>query len=238
MGKVADWNRLWEREFDYGPMDAWALQLFSKLTELIAELDRPKLLSAGCGRGIIDYWILRTTNAQVTFLDLSDVVLKKISTQLKKDKIKNFEIMQGSILDIPYQDNTFDIVWNEGVLEHFDKEDFDKSLSEMVRVSNNFVLVDIPNSRSKPYLHSKEFLEKNGLWEYGQELPRPTLIDEFTKFGLTNVTEKDIGNRTTLENYLKMVPSDQRHTVLETLTQEDFKVFPHLMTLGQKPFEH
>jgi len=52
-----------------------------------------------------------------------------------------FEIIHGSIIDIPFKDNFFDLVFTCGVLIHIPPDGLDKALEEMYRVSNKYILI-------------------------------------------------------------------------------------------------
>lgn len=124
------------------------------------------------------------------------------------------------------------MVWNEGVLEHFNDEDCRRALSEMVRVSRRFVLIDVPNANCKPYVLVKEWLEEHGKWSWGYEKPRNSLRQDLEKLGVRVLSEQSIGGRQTILNYLDMVPIEHRHMILNRLKPEDFNTFPHLLTIG------
>lgn len=65
-------------------------------------------------------------------------------------KKMDFEIVQGNILDLPFENDSFDLVFNNGVLEHFlDPKDRTQALKEMVRITKPLgrVLVTVPNGQ-------------------------------------------------------------------------------------------
>jgi ubiquinone/menaquinone biosynthesis C-methylase UbiE len=87
-----------------------------------------KLLHAGCGSGKVDTDIV--DNYEVTALDISYPALK-IYDSVNKQKAK---IIQASIFDMPFEDNSFDGIYNLGVLEHFTEEEINAILLEFKRV--------------------------------------------------------------------------------------------------------
>lgn len=89
---------------------------------------RSEILHAGCGSGRVDEDISQTMS--ITALDISKKALE-IYSKINKSKCK---IMLGSIFDIPAVDNTFDGIYNLGVMEHFTLKEIHKILLEFNRV--------------------------------------------------------------------------------------------------------
>lgn len=234
MSGQANWNKLWSAGFVYGPLDGWAKEIFLAVGDLLNDCDDPAILSAGCGRGLIDYWLLQVFGWRVTLFDNSEQCIKNLRRSFRKVDGGRYEIIHGSILDIPFPDGSFDLVWNEGVLEHFQEAEYHKALGEMARVSKRFVLVDVPNANCRPYLLVKEWLEANGKWDWGHEQPRSSLRRDLEDLGITVLSERSIGGRRTINNYLHMVPLEHRKGILDRLRPEEFESFPHLLTIGTK----
>jgi ubiquinone/menaquinone biosynthesis C-methylase UbiE len=89
-----------------------------------------KILNCGCGTG---QWSIpfAQDGFRVTNLDLSDNALF-IAKKLFEKKSLSGDFINGDILNMPFENETFDIVVSFGVLEHF--SDIDQPISEMIRV--------------------------------------------------------------------------------------------------------
>lgn len=87
-----------------------------------------KLLHTGCGSGQVDIDISKIYD--ITGLDISKEALK-IYTKTAGRKSKT---LHADISDIPVKDQSFDGVYNLGVMEHFNKEENQKNLKEFKRV--------------------------------------------------------------------------------------------------------
>jgi len=56
---------------------------------------------------------------EVTVLDITENALKTARSNFIKNKT-NGEFVKADIFKMPFESETFDIVWNQGVIEHFD----------------------------------------------------------------------------------------------------------------------
>jgi SAM-dependent methyltransferase len=91
---------------------------------------------------------------------------------------------------LPFNDGTFDMVFNEGVIEHF--ADPLVPLKEMVRVSSNVVLCLVPNARNlEQARQAREQMEKHagtGHWSaFEMPMKQEDLANLFLKAGLEEV---------------------------------------------------
>lgn len=87
------------------------------------------ILEIGIGNGFVsDY--LKHIGYNITTID--------IDRRLHPDIV-------GSVLDIPLQDKSFDLVACFEVLEHIPYDRFTQALSELHRISSNYVLLSMPN---------------------------------------------------------------------------------------------
>ncbi len=68
--------------------------------------------------------------------------------QCRKDRIHNAYI-QGDVRQLPFADNSFDIVICLEVLEHLEREDGEKLLKELERVAKRQVILSTPVGKYK-----------------------------------------------------------------------------------------
>lgn len=102
-----------------------------------------KVLEIGCNTGFTSINIARLTNAEVTGIDLVEESIKesKRRAELEKNLKLNFE--KESVTNLPYEDNTFDVLWLSNVLSFI--KDKEAAIKECFRVlKNNGFLVFIP----------------------------------------------------------------------------------------------
>lgn len=90
------------------------------------------LLDQGCGGGrYTAAWKLLGIKKAVG-IDFSDIGLQDAKTRAEFAGIENIQFVKGSVLEMPFEDGTFDIVYSNGVLHH--TEDWRKGIAEQLRV--------------------------------------------------------------------------------------------------------
>jgi 2-polyprenyl-3-methyl-5-hydroxy-6-metoxy-1,4-benzoquinol methylase len=79
------------------------------------------ILDIGCSQG---YAVQKyqESNIKAHGIDISDVAIKKAH------ELGNTTCQQGSVLDIPHDDNSFEAVVSSDVLEHLEKKDIPKAI--------------------------------------------------------------------------------------------------------------
>ncbi len=130
-----DWNEYWNKQNEknsslYGFIAQFYRKLLIKrsLNYFIIKnfKKNSKLLHAGCGSGQVDKDISKIMN--LTALDFSYSALK---IYLKENKNK---LVLGDIFSLPLKNNSYDGVYNLGVLEHFQEKEIHDLLKEINRV--------------------------------------------------------------------------------------------------------
>ncbi len=101
-----------------------------------------KILEAACGSGLMSSR-LEAQGAKTHLLDFSTYALKVAAENYRKIN-KTFRSTQSDILKMPFDDDSFDVVWNQGVIEHFDNPE--KVVEEMLRVTKKggVVIIFVP----------------------------------------------------------------------------------------------
>ncbi len=133
------------------------------------------MLEAGCGTSNIAV-ILAGQKARCFQFDISDTALE-ISKETFRKGSQEASLIKGDLFRMPFEDASFDIVWNVGVLEHFTGDLQDSALREMVRVCRpgGKVVTFNPYARGYIYRAGKWLAEKTGRWTIGYEVPVKTL---------------------------------------------------------------
>lgn len=87
-----------------------------------------KVLHAGCGSGQVDEGVVRWV--QLSALDISDKALEIY----RKTNPTVRDVVQGDIFNLPYPADTFNGIYNLGVMEHFTEDEIKKILQDFNRV--------------------------------------------------------------------------------------------------------
>lgn len=122
-----------------------------KAFEVLPRLEKPCILDIGCGSGVPTIELARLSDGQIIGVDIDqsrlDTFTKKIDTAGLTKRIKT---IQCSMLDMKFSDESFDIIWAEGVIAIID---FERGLKEWRRFikPNGFLVVhdEISNINKK-----------------------------------------------------------------------------------------
>jgi len=111
------------------------------LINILTPLTPLTILEAGCGTGYISECITNLFDVSKTKITAFDLDEKKV--QIAQNRVQNIDFFSASIYDIPFPDDSFDLVISTEVLEHLDAPE--KALSEVLRVSKKHILVSVPD---------------------------------------------------------------------------------------------
>lgn len=125
-----------------------------------------KILEAGCGTALLSI-ILADYGFDATAMDLSTEVLD-FAQQRVVLKHGRIQYVQGDLYKLRdmFEKSSFDIVFNQGVMEHFSEENIVKILEEIRHISSKFIF-SVPNyrkRRKKDLLYGDENLMSNMKW--------------------------------------------------------------------------
>lgn len=130
-------------------------EISNYINKIIIKNNFNTILEAGSGSGKAT--ILLEKSLYKTLLDISPTALEYARHLTNKFKVRNVNFVEGNIFSIPFKNNSFDFVWNIGVIEHFEFDKIKLIIQEMIRVcnKNGIVAIGIPNFYSGPIMKAK-----------------------------------------------------------------------------------
>lgn len=91
------------------------LKYTRKAFRMLPQLDKPRILDLGCGSGIPTMELARLSNGEIIALDINESLLDILRSKIKNAKVSDrVKIVNGSILNMEFPDESFDIIWAEG----------------------------------------------------------------------------------------------------------------------------
>lgn len=174
------WDAIWSKPqitSDY------SLKYISFMQEIGKQLPHhSRVIEVGCGTGQTMWELSR--NHTTIGLDISPIALERAKHNC------HYRI-QGDIFTLPFKDNSFDLVYNSGVIEHFPYPKNLAALKEMMRIAKpgGTVVVIVPNSYCLWYRLGKFIATLFGRFEFGYE-------EDYTPARLATIVE---GVRLTIE---------------------------------------
>jgi ubiquinone/menaquinone biosynthesis C-methylase UbiE len=126
-----------------GPIGEWLLTIQERATlNMLKPYPGATILDVGGGHGQLTPALIHH-GYQVTVLGSDESCQERILSFLEKD-LCQFQV--GNVLDLPYPDNTFDVVVSYRFLAHITQ--WQTFLSELNRVAKKAIIVDYPTTRS------------------------------------------------------------------------------------------
>ncbi len=204
----------WEKHYNIKKLEevvnivkSGSVSVWSKELEKIIQSGM-KCLEIGCGTGITALWLAKC-GCEVCALDYTDASVELVKAAASRLELNNISVMKfDATLELPFEKNQFDYIYQAGLLEHFETEEQIRLLHSWKKYSTHMISL-IPNKASIPYQVGKCIQENEGRWEYGREIPKHSFIYEFQKAGIEVQNEYTIGT----EWALKFLP--ENHYVRE-----------------------
>jgi len=135
-----DWGKYYEMEATFksflpeeDPSESHRVRFAQ---ELIPKRDIRAAVDVGCGNGYL------CSQLKKKISEVSGIDLSKTRIDSAKKRYPGIEFVQGSIYDLPYEDNSRDLVTAVETIEHL--ENPVAAIKEMRRVSKKYVVITVP----------------------------------------------------------------------------------------------
>ena len=185
-------EKFWSSEFgkEYMERNTLSLQELNKLyttnfgvsrsrinKDFLGKLKIGNILEIGCNVGN-QLALLQEEG----FKNLYGIEIFPKAVELAKTHTKSINIVQGSGFDLPFKDNSFDLVFTAGVLIHISPKDIKKIMKEIHRVSKKYIWgfeYFSPDHIAIPYRGNKDRLWKGDFAKmYMGQFPDLKLVKE------------------------------------------------------------
>jgi ubiquinone/menaquinone biosynthesis C-methylase UbiE len=91
------------------------LKYTRKAFRMLPQMDKPLILDIGCGSGVSTLELARLSQGNVIGIDIDEPAVDKFSRRIKEAGLTNrIQVMNCSMFDMDFPDESFDIVWAEG----------------------------------------------------------------------------------------------------------------------------
>tara|TARA_Y100001954_G_C15820651_1_gene609799 strand:+ start:1119 stop:1790 length:672 start_codon:yes stop_codon:yes gene_type:complete len=105
---------------------------------------RPKILDIGCGKGFLLYDFLKVIpNAEIFGIDISDYAINNCKPEIRD------RLQVGNAINLPWDDNNFDLVISINTLHNLHAYDLDLALREMERVGKKHKYLCLESYRNE-----------------------------------------------------------------------------------------
>lgn len=152
---------------------------FSTLISQIKSLDANSILDAGCGEG----FTMNKLKENGIGKRIEGIEYEKDAIAFGKKLFPELIIKQASIYDLPYKNNSFDLILCTEVLEHLEYPE--KALKEILRVLRKYIIISVPN---EPIFMLSNFLRGKNLSRLGND---PGHINHWNLFSFRKLLNKN-----------------------------------------------
>jgi ubiquinone/menaquinone biosynthesis C-methylase UbiE len=166
---------LWDKvSLNYDAHQYWSgLENQANFEELLLHIGDPtgkRIIEIGCGSGFTSL-ALAQQGARCALLDLSTEALKVAESAFLQAGLPPPELYNQDALRNSVPSDSFDAVWNGGVIEHFFDEGKKLLIKEMLRMAKpgGKVIILVPNGACWQFQIIQAWLKLRKTWIYGYE---------------------------------------------------------------------
>jgi SAM-dependent methyltransferase len=110
------------------------------------------VLDAPCGSG--RFFHIFSKARKLTMLDYSEAMIKVVQDRYGQDKALN--LVQGDIAALPFEDQSFDLVFSMRLLHHVGDDDLRwQIIAQLARVSRRYVALSVYSKNSLRYIRRR-----------------------------------------------------------------------------------
>jgi ubiquinone/menaquinone biosynthesis C-methylase UbiE len=120
-------------------------KIFLKFTreafQMLPKMANMKILDIGCGSGTPSMELIKLFDGTVVGIDIDQDALNKFNLKIKRERYSNrISTLHCSIYETHFQDNSFNILWEEGVLHLLNLKKALKECNRLLTVNGFLVM--------------------------------------------------------------------------------------------------
>jgi len=150
-----------QKHLNPNPVQRYLLRRFHRqIASLLKTTGAERILDAGCGEGfVVSYLLQGNDGLAITGIDCSPEAV-----EMARQMVPGVLLEVGDLREMPYSDDSFDLVMCLEVLEHL--PDPHKGLRELRRVTSAHCLVSVPH---EPFFRATNFLRGKHVPAWGRD---------------------------------------------------------------------
>ena len=180
-----------------------------------------KLLDLGSGYGGATRYLAKNFGFQVTCLNLSKTQNERNRSLNKKQNLDNLiTVVEGNFEDIPYPEDSFNIVWSQDAIVHSANREL--VVQEVVRVLNDsgeFIFTDLMQTNDCPKSILKPVLDRiqlDSLGSFG------FYVEQGRKFGVKKTEVQDLSEHLTTHYQRVMEETQDRYNEMVEVCGKEY----------------
>jgi SAM-dependent methyltransferase len=168
----------------------------------------PEIIEVGCEYGVTS--LILSDKFNKTLLDLNPRAIE-LSKALFAHYNKKAHFVVADMFNMPFENESYDIVFNAGVLEHFTRKEIIRALTEYKRILKNdgIIYIGIPNQFSVPYKSAQLVRQLFRKWEFPYEYCYYNLKKEIETAGLM-LEKREVLSKESIYNWWNFAPIIQK----------------------------
>ncbi|KAL3656010.1 hypothetical protein CASFOL_000406 [Castilleja foliolosa] len=142
----------WDQRFAQEEHYEW-FKDYSHFRHLILRHIKPSasVLEVGCGNSQLCEELYKDGITELTCIDLSSVVVEKMKQRLASNGCKEIKVLEADMLDLPFEDECFDVVIEKGTMDVLFVDSGDPWNPEPVTVSKVMAMLENVHRVLKPH---------------------------------------------------------------------------------------
>lgn len=191
MTKKSIWEKRWDDKAKNlaksTSLDFFAQRAFKVLDRYVKD-EHKSILEIGSGTGRFCIALAKKyPSKKIEGIDYTEESVDLSNKGAELRKLSNVKFIKADLFKLPYKDNSFDLVFENGVIEHL--KNYPEAIAEMVRVTRKqgLVAVNVNNWYCFPKTIEKALLGKHYPFGYEKSFKHREMSDAFKNAGLKNI---------------------------------------------------